>query len=98
MAEIEIIHKPIRCYKRSNKQYLPFATVVLNDSNKTLYEISRFIEKQEKIEDKPTVYICENLRCYEPTNKIDRFIFLLRFKTELIKIAENTEVSPFNLF
>ncbi|MCY6484567.1 thioredoxin domain-containing protein [Clostridium aestuarii] len=63
-----------RILNEINKSFMPFSTVVLNDGNDKLYEILPIIKSKKTIDNKSTVYLCENFACKEPITDIDKAI------------------------
>lgn len=58
--------------KEINKRFLPYTLTVLNDGNKELNKLIPFIEDQKRVNNKTTVYICENFTCREPIFDIEK--------------------------
>ncbi|MCY6370923.1 thioredoxin domain-containing protein [Clostridium ganghwense] len=63
-----------------NKEYLPFSTVLLNNNQENLKEIMPNLENNKKVDNKTTVYICENFVCREPLTDIDRTLDIIKGK------------------
>ncbi|KXK31903.1 MAG: hypothetical protein UZ01_00692 [Candidatus Brocadia sinica] len=60
------------------KRFLPRKVLLLNSlKDKSLGEIAGFVKEQKPIENKATVYICENYACKAPANEINKIIQLL---------------------
>lgn len=59
------------------KHFLPFASIILNEWEEKLYKIASFTQNQQMIDNKATVYVCENFSCNEPTTDVEKFISLL---------------------
>jgi len=49
-----------------NKTFSPFTTIVLNDNNSTLKEITPNVTDKALVDGKPAIYICENFSCQKP--------------------------------
>lgn len=48
-----------------------------SEDNSKIFEIAPFVAKQPPIADKPTVYVCENHQCKQPTNDLKTFVQIL---------------------
>lgn len=48
-----------------SEDYNPFISVILNDKN-GIEKLNPLLQEQEKIGDKPTIYICKNFSCLKP--------------------------------
>ncbi|MFL0247856.1 thioredoxin domain-containing protein [Candidatus Clostridium stratigraminis] len=51
-----------------NEKYLPFSTLLLNDEMEKSLEIFRSLEDRKMLDNKTTVYICQNFTCGIPIN------------------------------
>lgn len=60
--------------KKINNTYLPFATVVLNNDDKSLNSINPELGAHKSLQGKPTAYICENFACKEPITDVQKFL------------------------
>ncbi len=60
------------------EQYLPNKIVVLKDSDSSsLLKIAKYTESMKTIDDKATVYICQDGKCNQPVTNTDKIITLL---------------------
>ncbi|MBU3182744.1 thioredoxin domain-containing protein [Clostridium psychrophilum] len=64
--------------KEINRNYLPFATVILNTGDERLSSINSEIKANKPIMGKATAYICENFSCKEPITDIQKFLELIK--------------------
>lgn len=57
------------------KHFLPDTVVIVKnkDSSEKLKEILGFTSSMEKIDEKPTAYVCEDFTCKKPVTNIDEF-------------------------
>jgi uncharacterized protein YyaL (SSP411 family) len=53
------------------ENYLPNKVVVLTDEAEKNSEIIPLLENREKIEGKPTAYVCRNFTCQKPVNSVE---------------------------
>ena len=53
------------------KEYLPNKIVVLSDSPETDAGIIPLLDNRNRIDGKPTAYVCENFVCQKPTTEMD---------------------------
>jgi uncharacterized protein YyaL (SSP411 family) len=62
--------------------YLPEAVLIYHDEQnpEKIRAISPFIGEQRSLNNQPTIYICENYSCHEPTTDIEAAIHNLRYK------------------
>ena len=58
------------------KEYLPNLTITLWTPERKLNEFPGLV--YEKIDGKPTVYVCRDQTCMPPTNSIDKMLELLK--------------------
>lgn len=56
--------------KKLNSEFMPFATVVLNDDSSDLLKSLPYLKEIKKIDEKTTLYMCENFTCREPINNV----------------------------
>ncbi|MBS4534897.1 thioredoxin domain-containing protein [Clostridium sp. D2Q-14] len=59
--------------KEINDRYLPFISIVVNDGDLRLQKIVSDIKEKKLIDNKTTVYICENFTCSMPINELEQF-------------------------
>ena len=72
IKEIVIIgEKNNNLLKKVWENYLPNKVVVLTNDPKNEAEIIPLLENRNKIDNKPTAYVCENFVCQKPTNDIE---------------------------
>ena len=62
--------------------YAPNKVILFKDANKgkSLVDLAPWTENHVMINDKSTIYFCENYACQQPTNNVDNIISLLEFK------------------
>jgi uncharacterized protein YyaL (SSP411 family) len=63
-----------------NKEFQPFSVVVLNNDDKALKEVIPQLENNKKVDNKTTVYICQNFSCREPLTDIDKALDIIKGK------------------
>lgn len=54
-----------------NQKYNPYRIIILKSEDEGFDEIAPFTTEMKKIQNKPTVYICENFTCKLPVNTIE---------------------------
>ncbi|WP_379968038.1 thioredoxin domain-containing protein [Ectobacillus sp. sgz5001026] len=59
------------------QSFLPQYSVLVFDSSEQIVNIAANVMQYKKIDDKPTVYICENFACKQPTTSIDEVLSIL---------------------
>ncbi|MCK4887846.1 MAG: thioredoxin domain-containing protein [Planctomycetes bacterium] len=68
--------------------FLPNSVILLHESSKQgkkIESVAAFLELQNMIDGRPTVYFCENYACKKPINNFDEFKKLLDTKVRQIK-------------
>ncbi|WP_099157847.1 thioredoxin domain-containing protein [Virgibacillus ndiopensis] len=55
-----------------NKYFLPNVTLLVGESTGTLAKVAPFTSEYRKLENKTTVYVCENFTCKQPTTDIEK--------------------------
>lgn len=78
IKEITVAYKKrdVEFYKfidEINNRYMPFSIITLNDKSDKIEKINKNIKGKTSIEDKTTVYICENYSCREPITDLNKF-------------------------
>ncbi|MGH7884110.1 MAG: thioredoxin domain-containing protein [Thermodesulfobacteriota bacterium] len=63
-----------------NEHYIPNKVVILKSDDVSIEKIAPYAKTQEKINEKTTVYICQNYVCKLPTNDPDKMLKLLSEK------------------
>ncbi|OFI06103.1 glycosyl hydrolase family 76 [Clostridium acetireducens DSM 10703] len=63
--------------EKVNSKYNPFSIIILNDESSELFKVNSFLKEQKKVNNKTTIYICENFSCKSPVNNIDELDKLL---------------------
>ncbi len=56
-----------------NNRYMPFSIIILNGESDKIEKINKNIKYKTSIEDKTTVYVCENYSCREPITDLNKF-------------------------
>lgn len=60
------------------KRFLPRKVLLLrSQKDRTLEEIAPFVKEHKSIDNKATVYMCENYACKSPTHDVDKIVHLL---------------------
>ncbi|MGQ3684292.1 MAG: thioredoxin domain-containing protein [Candidatus Loosdrechtia sp.] len=60
------------------KRFLPGKVLLLHpEKNRSIEKIAEFVKEQKCLDNKATVYLCENRACKAPTNDLDKIIQLL---------------------
>ena len=54
------------------EQYIPNHVIIFNDTDLEdgLYKLAPWIKNQKMIDEKPTIYICQDFSCRKPTTRV----------------------------
>ena len=63
-----------------NERYLPFSSLILNDIDKEIQNISSLLANKQMLENKPTVYVCQNFTCGVPITDVSELKAILEKK------------------
>ncbi|MCW4053262.1 MAG: thioredoxin domain-containing protein [Candidatus Bathyarchaeota archaeon] len=75
--EIVVVGNPdsqrtLNILKTLNRRFIPNKTILFkNERDKTLDKVASFTKEMKTIERKPTIYICTNFVCHEPTTDLN---------------------------
>ncbi|WP_102401042.1 thioredoxin domain-containing protein [Haloimpatiens massiliensis] len=57
-----------------NKRFLPFTSTIVYDGNEDIVKIIPYIKDYSKIDNKTTIYVCQNNSCSRGINSLEEFV------------------------